>query len=387
MVNPETKEKVDKLYPAIASAASSLFPRENARSSNLRSQAEKESWPISSHVNDRLSKYGGENARDLLGYGPSSAVKWPKGAKVALNFVINYEEGAELCTLHGDDVNDGKRFVTVETVYDYGPRTGFWRLHRLFTSRKTPVTVFAVGMALERNPAVCHALRDLHDWEVASHGYRLVDYQNVDEETEREHIKRSIHIHERLIGKRPVGFYQGLPSENTRRLLVEEGVFKYDSDSYADDLPYWRMENEGKLHLIIPYTLTENDSRANDPNGDFFVRDLKDTLRYMVEEGRAGHCRMMSVGLHCRLARPGRVAALAEFLDFARSYGRDVWICTREEIADFWTENHSPKGAGTKLESEFQGELLVGFKRPEERNVTVTEDGFLKEAESDGDII
>jgi len=331
-------------------------------------------WERSAHENDRKTKYGAEESsrgtnRDLLGGGGSSpASTWPKGAKVALNFVINYEEGGERCILHGDDASEsllsdipgaqpleGERNLNMESLYDYGARSGFWRLHRIFTKRKAPVTVFAVGMALERNPAVCHALKEQHDWEVASHGYRWLDYHSVDEETEREHIQRTIQIHERVFDKRPVGLYQGKPSSNTRRLVVEEKGFKYDSDSYADDLPYWNMEFEAP-HLVIPYTLTENDMRFTTPNGyangEDFARDLKETLRFLVDEGRAGHCKMMSVGLHCRLARPGRAAAVAEFLDFARSYGRDVWICTREQIADHWTENHYPKGAGNPMTTE-----------------------------------
>mmetsp|Transcript_12380 Transcript_12380/g.16240 ORF Transcript_12380/g.16240 Transcript_12380/m.16240 type:complete len:391 (-) Transcript_12380:28-1200(-) len=332
-------------------------------------------WEKSAHENDRKAKYGGGEGtsgakRDLLGYGPATpSATWPKNAKVALNFVINYEEGGEQCILHGDGASEsllsdisgavpleGQRNMNMESLYEYGARAGFWRLHRLFTKKKVPVTVFAVGMALERNPAVCHALKEQKDWEVASHGYRWQDYQNVDEDTEREHINRSIQIHERVLGKRPVGFYQGKPNENTRRLVVEEGGFKYDSDSYADDLPYWNMDyNDGHLHLVIPYTLDMNDMRFCAPNGyangEDFARDLKENLRYLVDEGRSGSCKMMTVGLHCRLARPGRAAAVAEFLDFAKSYGREVWICTREEIADHWMEHHFPKGAGSPMKA------------------------------------
>lgn len=173
----------------------------------------------------------------------------------------------------------------MESLYDYGARAGFWRLHRLFTRKKVPATVFAVGMALERNPGVCHVLKETADWEVASHGYRWMDYSNCDEETEKDHILRTIEIHERLLGKRPVGMYQGKPSINTRRLVVEEGGFKYDSDSYADDLPYWTNDYCSRMHLIIPYTLTENDMRyvssANFSNGAEFCQHLKDTLRYV----------------------------------------------------------------------------------------------------------
>ena len=220
------------------------------------------------------------------------------------------------------------------------------------TKKKVPATVFAVGMALERNPLVASTMRE-SNWEIASHGYRWWDYRNVDEKTEREHIDRVVDIHEKLFGNRPTGFYQGKPSENTRRLVVGEGGFKYDSDSYADDLPYWTLEYGEKPHLIIPYTLSENDMRFVSPSGFSQGRDfsqyLKDTLRFLVEEGRQGTPKMMSVGLHCRLMRPGRAAALADFIDFAKGYGKDVWICTREQIADYWYENHYPVGAGSPV--------------------------------------
>ena len=250
--------------------------------------------------------------------------------------------------------SEGKRNLNMESMYDYGSRSGFWRLHRLFTQRKMPATVFAVGMALERNIAAVGAMKEA-EWEVASHGYRWKDYSDMDEQTEREHIARSIEIHQKLLGKRPFGFYQGKPSENTRRLVVEEGGFLYDSDSYADDLPYWNMEYaSGRPHLVIPYTLTENDMRFVSVGGSYadggnFSKHLKDTLKMLVEEGRAGQPKMMTVGLHCRLARPARAAALAEFLDYAKSYGREVWICTREDIANHWYENHLPRGVGSPI--------------------------------------
>jgi allantoinase len=270
------------------------------------------------HENDGLTKYGG---RDLLGYGSHPpAPKWPKGTKVALNFVINYEEGGEKCLLHGDGESEkllseitgaaafeGQRHKNMESLYDYGARVGFWRFHRLFTKKKVPTTVFAVGMALERNPAVCSALKET-DWEVASHGYRWIDYQDVDEDTEREHIARSVRIHEKLLGKRPVGFYQGKvsknfnlhirgdhnvssifivsppqPNLNTRRLVHEEGGFKYDSDSYEDDLPYWTVDVDGMPRLIIPYSLAENDMKFTSPagvaTGKDFCQMLKETLK------------------------------------------------------------------------------------------------------------
>jgi len=265
----------------------------------------------------------------------------------------------------------GQRHANMESLYEYGSRAGFWRLQRLFEKANVPCTVFAVGMALERNPAVCECLKRMmtlptssSDWEVASHGYRWIDYQNVDVDTEREHIRRTVEIHERLLGKRPAGIYQGKPNVNTRNLVLEEGGFKYDSDSYADDLPYWVRRpgdntkadatdaapgsKEKRYHLVVPYTLSENDMcfvrSANFPSGREFGAYLKDNLRYAVEEARQyGHSTMMSVGLHCRLSKPGRVAHLAEFIEYAKTeFGSDVWICTREQIADHWYEHHYP---------------------------------------------
>jgi len=250
---------------------------------------------MAEHKNDGMSRYGG---RSVVGYGNNPPnPKWPRNAKIALNFVINYEEGGEKCLLHGDNESEhllsdligavpleGERNVNMESLYDYGSRSGFWRLYRLFNKKKIPCTIFAVGMALERNPIVCYELQKHEDWEIASHGYRWIDYQNVDVETEREHIKRTVEIHEKLLGKRPAGFYQGKPNVNTRKLVIEEGGFKYDSDSYADDLPYWSMDYE-EPHLIIPYTFTENDMRFTSANGfgcgDHFLSHLKETFKYV----------------------------------------------------------------------------------------------------------
>eukprot|EP01082_Thalassiosira_pseudonana_P006443 g5872.t1.1.5e174189 g5872 g5872.t1 contig20:339527-340405(+) len=236
----------------------------------------------------------------------------------------------------------------MESLYDYGARAGFWRLHELLTRKNVPCTVFAVGMALERNPEACQAMINAK-WEVASHGYRWWDYQNVDEATEREHIRRTVQIHKDLLGERPVGMYQGKPNVNTRKYVVEEGGFLYDSDSYADDLPYWSTEHGDKPHLIIPYSLSENDMRFAVPNGfshaGEFSTFLKDSLSYLVEEGKRGSPKMMSVGLHCRLVgRPGRAKGLEDFIDFAKSFGDDVWICRRDEIALHWYKNHYPEG-------------------------------------------
>lgn len=308
-------------------------------------------------------KYGEPSARDIVGYGASPPdPKWPNGAKVALSLVLNYEEGAEACLLHGDNESEkllseivgaaalhGQRHANMESLYDYGSRAGFWRLHRLLTSRRVPCTVFACGMALARNPEAATAMATA-GWEVASHGYRWLDYQDVDEATEREHIATTVKVHERLFGKPPVGMYQGKPNVNTRRLVVEHGSFLYDCDSYADDLPYWSLEHD-RPHLVVPYTLSENDMRFAIPNGfshgGEFSKFLIDSLDYLVEEGRQGMPKMMSVGLHCRLAgRPGRAKGLADFLEHAQGLGPDVWICTREEIARHWYKHHWPAGHG-----------------------------------------
>jgi putative urate catabolism protein len=325
-----------------------------------------ECWS-SRHENDGKKQYGG---RDVVGYANHAPdPKWPNKAKVALNFVINYEEGGENCILHGDGESEkllseivgasaypNQRHVNMESLYDYGSRAGFWRLHRMFTQRNMPCTVFAVGMALERNQQACKAMVDAK-WEVASHGYRWWDYQNVDPDTEREHIQRTIEIHNNLLGRRPLGFYQGKPNENTRNLIVQEGGFLYDSDSYADDLPYWTMDYGDKPHLIIPYTLSENDMKFVSPggfsNGQDFCQYLKDTLKFLVEEGKQGSPKMMTVGLHCRIVgRPGRAAGLAEFMDYAKSFKKDVWICTREEIAKHWYESHYPVGMGSPIKED-----------------------------------
>ena len=295
--------------------------------------------------------------RDLIGYGQNPPnPQWPKEARLALQFVINYEEGGENCILHGDPASEaflsetvgaaplpGVRNINMESMYEYGSRAGFWRLHRLFTQRHLPVTVYAVAMALERHPDAGKAMVDA-GWEVASHGYRWIDYQYVGEDTEREHIRKAIEIHTQVIGRRPLGFYQGRLSPNTRRLVVEEGGFLYDADSYADDLPYWNREY-GRPHLVIPYTLDNNDMRfatyQGFNSGDQFFTYLKDAFDVLYAEGAMAP-KMMSVGLHCRLSgRPGRAAALGRFLDYATEH-EDVWICRRVDIAQHWHEHHRP---------------------------------------------
>jgi len=296
--------------------------------------------------------------RDMRGYGrrPPAAV-WPRGARTAVQFVVNYEEGGENCVLHGDSASEaflseiigaqpieGQRNMNMESIYEYGARAGFWRLHRLFAERGLPVTVFGVAMALERNPDAVIAMQDAA-WEIASHGYRWVDYQHVDEDTERDHLRKAIAIHERVTGERPLGWYLGRCSPNTHRLVAEEGGFAYNADSYADDLPYWDTTH-GEPQLMIPYTLDANDMRFATAQGfntgKQFLRYLKDAFRTLHAEGG----RMMSIGLHCRLAgRPGRAAAVAKFLDYVGKQD-DVWVATRLDIARHWREHHSP-GANT----------------------------------------
>ncbi|WP_204138375.1 allantoinase PuuE [Halomicronema sp. CCY15110] len=294
--------------------------------------------------------------RDLIGYGHNPPhPHWPDGARLALQFVINYEEGGENCILHGDAASEaflseiigaqpllGVRHINMESMYEYGSRAGFWRLHRLFTQRQLPVTVYAVAMALERNPDAGKAMVEA-GWEVASHGYRWIDYQYASADTEREHILKAIEIHTQVIGSRPLGFYQGRMSPHTRRLVMEEGGFLYDADSYADDLPYW-VGGGDRPHLVIPYTLDNNDMRFATAqgfnSGDQFFTYLKDAFDLLYAEGETAP-KMMSVGLHCRLSgRPGRAAALARFLDYVQSH-EQVWICRRVDIARHWHENHA----------------------------------------------
>jgi allantoinase len=299
--------------------------------------------------------------RDLVGYGAHPPhPEWPGGARLALSIVLNYEEGGEACVLHGDPASEaylhevpglaplvGERNLSVESIYEYGARAGFWRILGLFRERDLTLTVYAVGMALERNPAAGRAMVDA-GFEVASHGWRWIDYQHVPEDEERAHVKLAIAAIERATGSRPVGWYTGRNSPQTRRLVVEEGGFLYDSDSYADDLPYW-VEVGGQPHLVIPYTLDNNDMKFAIHNGfshgEEFFDYLRDAFAVLYAEG-AERPKMMSVGLHCRLAgRPGRAAALARFLDYARGHDR-VWITTRAEIARHWRRQHPYRRQG-----------------------------------------
>jgi putative urate catabolism protein len=295
--------------------------------------------------------------RDMVGYGRNPPnPQWPHQARVAVQFVINYEEGGETCILHGDQESEaflseivgaaplqGLRHMNMESCYEYGSRAGFWRLHRLFTSRNIPVTIYGVALALARNPEAVAAMQEA-SWEIASHGYRWIDYKYFDAATEREHLEKAIALHTQVTGDRPLGWYTGRTSPHTRQLVAEEGGFLYDSDSYADDLPYW-VRDYGKPHLVIPYTLDNNDMRfvtaQGFNSGDQFFAYLKDAFDVLYAEGETAP-KMMSVGLHCRLVgRPGRAASLARFLDYVQQH-ECVWLCRRIEIAQHWHRNHLP---------------------------------------------
>ena len=289
--------------------------------------------------------------RELAGYaGKPPEPKWPRSARVALQFVLNYEEGGENSVLHGDKASEaflseiigaqpleGARHMSMESIYEYGARAGVWRLLELFRRYDMPLTVFGVAMAMERNPAVVDAvLKAGH--EIASHGWRWINYQSVPLELEREHMQRAIEIHRRLTGERPLGWYTGRTSPNTRRLVVEDGGFVYDADDYSDDLP-WYDTRHGKPQLIVPYTLDANDMRFATAqgfnSGDDFFNYLKDAFDVLYAEGG----RMMSVGLHCRLVgRPGRAASLERFLKYVRT--KKAWVARRLDIARHWLKLH-----------------------------------------------
>ena len=296
--------------------------------------------------------------RDMVGYGRTPPhPRWPGNARIAVQFVINYEEGGENSVLHGDKASEaflseivgaepiaGMRHMNMESLYEYGSRAGFWRLHRLFGSRRIPVTVYGVAMALARNPEAVAGMREA-DWEIATHGYRWIDYQHLPEETERAHMKIAIETHTRATGSRPLGWYLGRTSPNTRRLVAEDGRFVYDADSYADELPYWDASH-GRPLLIVPYTLDANDMRFATAqgfnSGDQFYAYLKDSFDLLYAEGETAP-KMLSVGLHCRIVgRPGRAAALARFLDHVQTHER-VWIARRIDIARHWIATHPYK--------------------------------------------
>ena len=292
--------------------------------------------------------------RDLIGYGSKNLnVKWPNNARIALQFVLNYEEGGENCVLHGDKTSEvflseiigaqpiKGRQLNMESIYEYGSRRGFWRIHDLFKQKKIPLTIFGVGMALERNKEICKAIKN-SNYEVASHGWRWIDYQNVSKVKEKKDMRLAINSIKKIFGDRPLGWYTGRCSPNTLDLVIDEGGFLYCSDTYSDDLPYW-IKKGNKKQLMIPYTLDNNDMRfatnQGFNSGDQFFSYLKDSFDALYFEGKNSP-KMMSVGLHCRLiGRPGRIQSLRKFLNYVLGF-KDIWICKRIDIAKHWIKNY-----------------------------------------------
>ena len=295
--------------------------------------------------------------RNMLGYGSNSPeVEWPNNSRIAVQFVLNYEEGAESSILHGDKFSEiflseiigakaiKGRHINMESLYEYGSRVGFWRIHKLFKEYNLPLTIFGVGMALERNHEICNEMKK-SNYEIASHGWRWIDYQNVSKSVEKKHMQKAISSIKKIFGQKPPGWYTGRCSVNTLDLVIENGSFLYCSDTYNDDLPYWEIK-KGKKQLMIPYTLDNNDMRfltnQGFNSGDHFFKYLKDSFDTLYEEGK-DKPKMMSIGLHCRIiGKPGRIQSLRKFLDYITSLDK-VWICKREEIADYWIKNHNTK--------------------------------------------
>ncbi|MEV6339907.1 allantoinase PuuE [Nocardia vinacea] len=298
--------------------------------------------------------------RDFVGYGARPPdPQWPDGAKIAVQFVLNYEEGAEHNVLDGDPHSETflsemtpaqafpNRHMSMESLYEYGSRAGLWRVLRAFRRRDLPLTIFAVARAMQRNPEAVAAFRELGH-EIASHGLRWQSYQLTDRDTEREHMAEAVRILTELTDAAPLGWYTGRDSPHTRELVVEHGGFVYDSDSYADDLPYW-VTVHGRNHLVVPYTLDTNDMRfaspAGFPSGEQFFAHLRDAFDVLYREGAEGSPKMLSIGLHCRLVgRPARLAALERFLDHVQSHA-DVWVARRIDIAEHWRRVHPAGGA------------------------------------------
>ena len=296
--------------------------------------------------------------RNFIGYSNNPPIfRWEKNAKLAVQFVLNYEEGAENTVLNGDKQSEiflseiigaqtviGQRHMNMESLYEYGSRTGFWRIYNEFINRNLPLTIFGVGLALEKNTEVCDAIKNAN-FEVASHGYRWIDYQHVDPKIELEHIIKSNQIIKNIFGYYPSGWYTGRTSPNTRNLVLKNTQVIYDSDAYDDDIPYW-VEYDDKKHLIIPYTLDNNDMRFATAQGfntgDDFYKYLKDSFDTLYNESKkSGSSKMMSVGLHCRIiGRPGRFQSLLKFLNYLDQFN-DIWICSRKQIAEFWYDQFS----------------------------------------------
>jgi len=296
--------------------------------------------------------------RNFIGYSNNPPIfRWEKNAKLAVQFVLNYEEGAENTVLNGDKQSEiflseiigaqtviGQRHMNMESLYEYGSRAGFWRIYNEFINRNLPLTIFGVGLALEKNTEVCDAIKNAN-FEVASHGYRWIDYQHVDPKIELEHIIKSNQIIKNIFGYYPSGWYTGRTSPNTRNLVLKNTQVIYDSDAYDDDIPYW-VEYDDKKHLIIPYTLDNNDMRFATAQGfntgDDFYKYLKDSFDTLYNESKkSGSSKMMSVGLHCRIiGRPGRFQSLLKFLNYLDQFN-DIWICSRKQIAEFWYDQFS----------------------------------------------
>ena len=343
------------------------------------------STPLTASRSPAGADAGPPYPRDLIGYGarPPHA-HWPGGARVALQFVLNYEEGGENCVLHGDAASEQflseivgaaaypDRHMSMESIYEYGSRAGVWRILREFEQRGLPLTIFGVSMALQRHPELTRAFVELGH-EIACHGWRWIHYQNIDEATEREHMRIAMQIIRELTGSAPLGWYTGRDSPNTRRLVVEHGGFVYDSDYYGDDLPFWtevRTSNgETKPHLVVPYTLDSNDMRFATPQGfntgEQFFQYLKDAFDVLYAEGDPqglNQPKMLSIGMHCRLlGRPGRFRALQRFLDYVQSHDK-VWIARRIDIARHWIETHPyPGSVRAPMATAVQGDLSLAL--------------------------
>ncbi len=315
--------------------------------------------------------------RDMQGYGANPPdAKWPGGALIAVQFVLNYEEGGENCILHGDQASEaflseivgaaawqGQRHWNMESIYEYGARAGFWRLHRMLTGKNVGVTVYGVASALARSPAQVAAMQEA-DWEIASHGLKWIDYRDYSIEDETRHFHEAVALHEAVTGAKPLGWYTGRTSVNTVDIVTREGGLDYVSDTYADDLPYW-YEVDGKHQLIIPYTLDANDMRFATPqgfnSGDQFYTYLKDSFDTLYAEGKAGSAKMMSIGLHCRLmGRPGRAAALARFIDYIQSHDK-VWTPRRIDIARHWQATHPFKAHPGRPSQMMKAEFVTKY--------------------------
>ncbi len=330
--------------------------------------------------------------RDLLGYGPTPPdAGWPGGAKIAVQIVMNYEEGGENAIVHGDAGSEaflseivgaeswpGQRHANMESIYEYGARAGFWRLHRLFREMDIPITVYGVATALARGPSQVEAMLAA-DWEIASHGWKWIEHKDMPPEQEREQIREAIRLHTEVVGERPRGWYTGRSSWNTTDLVMAEGGFDYIADSYADDLPYWIPGPEAP-QLIVPYTLDANDMRFASPQGfnagPQFEAYLKDTFDGLYAEGLAGTPKMMSIGLHCRLVgRPGRIMALRRFLEYARGFS-GVWFARRIDIARHWRTRHPPPASPLRPSAMTRAEFVETFGGVFEHSPWVAEQAY-----------